>query len=69
MGRCFHLKHAVQKDKVTGNDVKFVWGAEEQADFDFLTTGLADAIELEYPDWSQPFSLRTLTRARKASLR
>jgi hypothetical protein len=36
-----------------------VWGAEEQADFDFLTTGLADAIELEYPDWSQPFSLRT----------
>ena len=44
------LTKLLQKDKVTGNDVKFVWGPEEQADFDFLTTGLADAIELEIPD-------------------
>ena len=42
-----------------GTDVKFEWGAEEQADFDFRTTVPADAIELEHPDWSQPFSLRT----------
>jgi hypothetical protein len=45
-----------------------LWGTEEQANFDFLTTALADAIELEYPDWSQPFSLRTNANARKKGL-
>jgi hypothetical protein len=53
------LTKLLQKDKVTGYDVKFVWGPKEQAEFDFLTKALADAIELEFPDWSLPFSLRT----------
>ena len=53
------LTQLLKKDKETGFDVKFVWGAEEQAEFDFLTTALADAVELEFPDWSLPFSLRT----------
>ena len=53
------LTKLLQKDKVTGNDVKFVWDNETQANFDFLTKSLADAVVLEHPDWSLPFSLRT----------
>ena len=53
------LTQLLKKDKVTGNDVKFVWSPECQAEFDFLTTALADAINLEFPDWSLPFTLRT----------
>jgi hypothetical protein len=49
----------LRKDKDTGFDVKFEWGPEEQAEFEFLTTGLADAVALEFPDWPLPFSLRT----------
>ena len=53
------LTKLLRKDKDTGFNVEFVWGPEEQAEFEFLTTGLADAVALEFPDWSLPFSLRT----------
>jgi len=54
------LTRLLRKDKDTGFDVKFEWGPEEQAEFEFLTTGLADAVALEFPDWPLPlFSLRT----------
>jgi hypothetical protein len=29
------------------------------AEFEFLTTALADAVAMEFPGWSLPFSLRT----------
>jgi hypothetical protein len=38
------LTKLLQKDKVTGTDVKIVWNNETQADFDVLTKSLADAI-------------------------
>jgi hypothetical protein len=43
------LTKLLQKDQKTGFDVKF----------EFLTGTLADAVGLEFPDWSLPFSLRT----------
>ena len=53
------LTQLLKKDKITDNDVKFVWSPKCQAEFDFLTTALADAIVHEFPDWSHPFTLRT----------
>jgi hypothetical protein len=49
----------LQKDPKTGFDVKFEWGPAEQKEFEFLTGALANAVALEFPDWSLPFSLRT----------
>ena len=53
------LTRLLQKDPKTGFDVKFEWGEPEQKEFEFLTSALADAVALEFPDWSLPFSLRT----------